>query len=498
MLKLVFKSPDTGATLGSWAYQVRAPLRVVATVPNDQRTFVALNTGIEVTFNNDDVVDPQANFSIAPAVQGRFEQHKRTLVFVPSALEPQTLYTVTVKAGLTVKGSDAKLEQPVTFQFETATAGPRPPNQQSLSFLRAVTEVATSEVPLIAVNTQDVALKTLPVQVFAYPDQKTYVADLAKLESTPSWTANAKDNYGVDTNALKLAMTVTASVEDVRAPGPNTGTFQPFIRLPEKLASGHVPDPDDLPGQDAAGVGAGHGRLELCRVVGHEDRGVDATTWRPAGRWWAPRLSWPAPPARWARRAPTARRSSTRRRPPTRRSSRRSPARALSATARARFIVTDAQGRFAVVPLTPNATRTYTGITSDYQAGSSRDYWHFMAADRPIYQPTDKINVFGVIRAREGEIKREFTLDLYVSSGEGRRVGTPMKVTTDDYGAFQATVPLEGVGSGYYAVVVKDGAGLQIDSVYVQVSQYVKPAYRIEARTSKLALIRGRGDRPRD
>ena len=108
------------------------------------------------------------------------------------------------------------------------------------------------------------------------------------------------------------------------------------------------------------------------------------------------------------------------------------------------------------MPLTPNATRTYTGVTSDYQAGSSRDYWHFIAADRPIYQPTDKVNVFGVIRAREGEIKREFTLDLNVSSGEGRRVGTPMKVTTDDYGVFQATVPLEGVGSGYYAVIVKD------------------------------------------
>ena len=96
-----------------------------------------------------------------------------------------------------------------------------------MSFLRAVTEVATAEAPLIAVNTQDVALKTLPVQVFAYPDQKTYVADLAKLESTPSWTANAKDNYGVDTNALKLAMTVTASVEDVRAPGPTPAPSSP-------------------------------------------------------------------------------------------------------------------------------------------------------------------------------------------------------------------------------------------------------------------------------
>src|SRR4051812_20227587 len=104
VLKVVFKSPENGATLGSWAYQVRAPLRIVATVPNDQRTFVPLTTGIEVTFSSDDVVDPQANVSITPAVQGRFEQHKRTLVFVPSSLQPGTLYTVNVKAGLTVKG----------------------------------------------------------------------------------------------------------------------------------------------------------------------------------------------------------------------------------------------------------------------------------------------------------------------------------------------------------------------------------------------------------
>ena len=62
---------------------------------------------------------------------------------------------------------------------------------------------------------------------------------------------------------------------------------------------------------------------------------------------------------------------------------------------------------------------------------------------------------------------------------------------TDDYGAFQATVPLEGAGSGYYAIIAKDSAGQQVDSVYVQVSQYVKPAYRLELRTSKLALIAG-------
>lgn len=489
MLKLVFKSPETGQTLNSWAYQVRAPLRIVATVPNDQRTFVPLTTGIEVTFSNDDVVDPQSAFSITPAVQGRFEQHKRTLVFVPSALQPGTLYTVNVKPGLTVKGSDAKLEEPFSFQFETATPT-RPGQAQSLSFLRAVTEVATADAPLIAVNTQDLALRTLPVQVFAYPDQKTFIADLGKLETVPSWTANARDNYGIDTNALRLAMTVTASVEDVRAPGPDSGTFQPYIRLPEKLPAGmyliqttyqnrtlqawiQVTDVasyvalsntktviwvnDVATGGPLAGA-----KVELAGqsgTLGMSGNDGLAQFDTPKAAYESKKLSY----------------SST--------GSQRS--------GKGAFVVTDAQGRSAVVPLAPNATRTYTGITSDYQDGVARDYWHFMAADRPIYQPTDKINVFGVLRPREGDAKRNFTLDLMVSSGEGRRVGTPIKVSTDDYGAFQATVPLEGVGTGYYAVVARDGAGQEIDSVYVQVSQYVKPAYRIEVRTSKLALLAG-------
>ena len=217
-------------------------------------------------------------------------------------------------------------------------------------------------------------------------------------------------------------MTVTASVEDVRAPGPNSGTFQPYIRLPEKLPAGMYLIQTTYQGKtlqawvqvtdvssyvalsdtktvvwsnDVATGGPLVGaKVELAGASGTlGTTGADGTAQfdTPKGAYETKQSSFDSSGAQ--------------------------------RSAKGAFIVTDAQGRFAVVPLSPNATRTYTGVTSDYQAGSSRDYWHFVAADRPIYQPTDKINVFGVIRAREGEIKREFTLDLNVSSGEGRRVG---------------------------------------------------------------------------
>jgi hypothetical protein len=229
LLKFVFRSPDSGAVLGSWAYQVQAPLRIVSTIPADQRTFVPIDTGIELTFSSDEVLNPQAGFSISPPVQGRFEQHKRTLVFVPQSLQAGTLYTVTLKPGVKVNGSDATLEEPFVLQFETAAerrGGPPPP---TLSFLRAVHEAGTAEPPVIAVNTTDVNLKTLSLAVYAYPDQKTYVSDLAKLDSIPSWSSLARDGIAVDPARLKLAMTVNVAVEDVLPPGPASGFSQPFI-----------------------------------------------------------------------------------------------------------------------------------------------------------------------------------------------------------------------------------------------------------------------------
>ena len=48
---------DDGRTLDSWAFQTRQPLHVVATVPGDSGSGVPTNTGIEVTFDQDGVVD---------------------------------------------------------------------------------------------------------------------------------------------------------------------------------------------------------------------------------------------------------------------------------------------------------------------------------------------------------------------------------------------------------------------------------------------------------
>ena len=95
---------------------------MVTTLPGDRSSDVPVSTGIELTFDQDGVIDAASHFAIEPKIEGRFETHGRTLVFVPGKLEPATLYTVTLRAGVGVAGSDVRLEEDVRLRFETRVA----------------------------------------------------------------------------------------------------------------------------------------------------------------------------------------------------------------------------------------------------------------------------------------------------------------------------------------------------------------------------------------
>jgi hypothetical protein len=95
----------------------------VTTVPGDTSTRVPRDTGIEVRFDQAGVrlEDFESHFEIAPAVEGRFERHDLTFVFVPlRPLAASTLYTVTVRHGLPLEGTGMRLERDEVMRFETS------------------------------------------------------------------------------------------------------------------------------------------------------------------------------------------------------------------------------------------------------------------------------------------------------------------------------------------------------------------------------------------
>ena len=112
---------EDGSVAGSWAFQTRAPLQVVGTLPGDATTAVPIDTGIEVTFDQDgagDLADPLLDLASGPGpVPAERSDPGVRAEWTPSG-HPVT--TVTIRRGLPVQGTDLTLEKDVRFRFETA------------------------------------------------------------------------------------------------------------------------------------------------------------------------------------------------------------------------------------------------------------------------------------------------------------------------------------------------------------------------------------------
>jgi len=104
----------------TWAFQTKGDFVVSSTMPGDNSQYVPLNTGIEVTFSQT-AEDITKYFSISPLVEGTFENHGKTVAFVPKTpLEKDTIYTITISAGLASE-LGMTLASDYQFAFRTST-----------------------------------------------------------------------------------------------------------------------------------------------------------------------------------------------------------------------------------------------------------------------------------------------------------------------------------------------------------------------------------------
>ncbi len=233
--RIALRGPD-GTLQGSWAFHVRGPVRVATTIPGDGLTAVPVGTGIEVTFDQDGVADMADHFTIVPAVTGRFERHGRTQVFVPSGLQPGTLYTVTVAHGLPRTGTELVLDRDVVVRFETAAEDRS--GETKLRFVPDVVEVAPTDAPVLAVDviaperedgSEGAPPTTAKVVAYRLPSLDRAGTELAGFLAAPRWTEYAAPR--VETDGLPVALSFDATL--TRLVGDRA-----LIRFPDRLDAG--------------------------------------------------------------------------------------------------------------------------------------------------------------------------------------------------------------------------------------------------------------------
>ncbi len=489
LYRFTLGSPE-GSSLGSWAFQTAAPLRVVNTVPYDQATEVPTSSGIELTFDQDGALDAQSHFTIEPRVAGSFEQHGRTLVFVPDALRPATLYTVRLASGVSLAGTDQVLETDVIVQFETAATRSESATEiLEYRFGRPMIEVPTGERPVVALrvdawrsNLSDEereALEGQPfdVEVFRLPSEAAGVAAARQVARSPGWTRWSGDL--VSTAALPPVGSFT--VEPLRigeAWGPS------WIRLPVDLEAGWylleakgtqrdwqiVLQATDIAGYAAATTDrmlvwandiATGSSLAGARVGTLEGLSLGVTD--------ADGLLVRATPA-----ALTVAPSSASDRPPA-------------------VTIRDRSGR-SLVLLPGLESECCWGYVQDGfwrgEAAASDRWWLLLATDRQVFRSTDTVNVWGYVRDRDSAaVPTSIRIDL---TGGGDQAPPIQRLQTrpDPTGAFAATIALVDLPTGGYEVdLLVDGE--KVAQTWISVDEIRKPAFAVESDTDRHVLIAG-------
>lgn len=486
LLELTLLDKPKGSPVRSWAFETQSPLRVVETLPGDRSTDVPLDIGIELTFSHDGVTGATERITISPATQGRFETHKRAVVFVPKSLEPRTLYTVTLAPGATVAGSGERIDEPVTFRFETGgrDRGDRIEGP-AMQFTRNVWESATADPPILALyRLADAAPSTMAVTAYRFAGVDEFVRSLDRLGSVPSWTSFARSALREDVGGMTKVVSFTASIQRLGQYGdsyfrfpralpagfylvqgaPEGGTIQAWLQVTDVALYASVSEPRTLVwANDVASKAP-----------------VAGATVRVAGDSFSTRTGQDGvalfdTPKSLVQLTPSALGSST------------------EGTAR-NLIVTAPGGGVAVVPLadTLGGVTSYAFRENPFE-GNPDLWWRFLYTDRHLYRPTDRVHFWGLVRHR-AKPEQSQRLEIRIGGFDdetGDRVDlASTTVTAGERGTFIGSLDFESASPGFYELDARVG-DQTITSTYLEIQDFVKPAYKIDVTPSRKAVIAG-------
>ena len=498
-----------GLLAGSWVFRTSRPPRIVGTLPRGQATGVPIDTGIEVVFDQDGVGDIAPFFSISPEVPGRFEQHGRAWVFVPDRpLAWATVYTVTTRRGVPLGGSDQALAEDVTFAFETlpkAAPGPavKPtPQPWFPTPARDVVEVDPAEAPLLAfekiptkvqpprLNVAVRRFATFGVAVDAYIDSR----------GAPGWARWSGQGL-VPASDVPLVLSFSATLETAE------GMSGSWIRFPEPLEPGWYLVVLEREGRDRQ-VFLQVTDLAVYTAITSTDTLVwvnDVTTGRPIVGASARFLG--APPlgttdgdgVASGATPPTVRTALAER---WRMEDYDTPAAARERLARSTTLIVRASdagpaaetmpGRAAFVPVMLSTGRPLMASYEGSDVADEDKYVHVLSIDRRIYRRTDRVDAWGLFRAREtGQAPRSIQLRLTHGNSQAAPALATVTAKVDSAtGTFKASIPFRDLPYDSYLVEMRVD-GTVVDEAWFEVMEIVKPTYRLSTTVSRHVAIDG-------
>lgn len=446
----------------SWSFQTKKAFTVVRTLPRDKSVQVPANSGIEITFSHTNVENAEKNFTISPEVNGRFEWHDKTLVFVPEKLEKGIIYTVTLKKGTGIKGSSETLSEDFSFRFQTEM-----PDNGGGSLYYSFSDIfysfSPSETPALSIYA-DEKLKDADVAVdlYSYSDYEAFLKDLKQLTSAPCWAiAEKKDVY--DVSKMQKAASVTAHIY-TRNSNYWSNTW---LVLPSALPEGYYLASAEVNGSKYYTQLQINGSSVYIMMTKKESIAWlnDQATGRPLEG-----AEFMLDGGKVAISDSTGMAVLDE---------------SISETEAncTFFLVRPRTGPVYVARVLNNIYQPYY----DYDFRDSSDtrdkYWTYLYLDKDMFLPEDTINIWGVLKPRDGSgAENAATLELvrytYYGDENDASVLTSRNVRISPGGTFTGSLKISGYNPGPYEVHVRIGDKVMLTR-YVQVMDYTKPVYKL-------------------
>lgn len=457
----------------SWAYQVKDNFRILTHIPGNQTTGVPTDSGIEITFSHDNFKDYDKYITIEPTTAGRFEKNGRMVVFVADkGLANSTIYTVTIKAGLPLDGSDFKLAEDYSFRFETEAKYDFNSSGQVYNYFNIYErflEFNTKEKPIVQVYANNDSNAKVNISVFNLAGQAGYLSALKKADQIP-WWAYSRDVFQFETSGLEQVASFATEVKK--------GQYVQFVDFPDALPAGYyvvnfnyknikrqiwfqvtdlsayinITKTDTIvwvnnSSNDKAIVGA------QVRILGENT--TYTTNSQGVATFVTPKMLV-----------------------------------ANNEDAAPNYLEITSGDKKLIMPA------TFTSRSYSYSSVSTKsDYWNYLYTDRPKYQPTDTIKFFGLIKKRDQssikeKVKLVLTKEGYVDYYYNPINVTEYEVNISDLGTFSGEIKLDGLRPDYYRLTLSVG-DISLADKYIEIRPYIKPAYQLSMTPDKESLFVG-------
>lgn len=465
----------------SWAFQTQRKFSVLGTLPAHQSSNVPVNSGIEIYFSHKNFGDIEKYFEISPKVEGRFETNGYAAVFIPKNLEPGTIYTVTIKKGLPLKGTEQKLAEDYVFAFETETENDGGGKKRgSLTFDYELLDFSTTDTPLIPINIyaadSNTAKAVVKTEIFRFNNANEFINAAKKLYEKPYWAYSSYEDNMFPTENL-------AKVSSFEQTFDLTKWQDRYLSFPEPLPEGFYliqSTFNDLTAQSlvqSTDISAYYAESDTKTLFWVNDlktgKPVEGATILNVDEG----KTYLADPTGIAYFDTVISEPDE------------------MGINRLNYYIVRKNGKELV--LINNRYRVYHDDYSELE-----NYWRYFQTDKSLYKPNDTVQFWGFLKNRyDNTVPSEITVEIsegslwYSDRAEYLSYFLPgiqkpllsLKIPAEN-GFFEGYFRLPDLSPGYYQITVKSGDDV-LNVHYISVENYVKPAYKMTVEADKKAIF---------